>query len=841
MADDTSHNVSWWQETPEGVLVKIGTSLSGLSNRTVLERQKQYGLNVVSNKKTSLLEIFIRQFTGNPLIIILAIATIAAFFLGQHDSSYYILGIIVASVLLGLWNEYSATKTVEDLLKKISPTALVEREGEKLEVPVSHLTIGDIVLLSQGTIIPADLRLIESNDLEVNQSALTGEAKTVFKTDEGLPEPPKDNANIDNFGYMGTSVVSGTARGVVLKIGKDTAFGRIAETTSFVRPVTDFQKGLAKFGDLIIKVILVMTVIIFLVNWLLGHTFINSLLFSLAIAVGLTPELLPVIVTVSLAHGAGKLAKKHIVVKQLISIENLGNMDVLCTDKTGTITEGRIDVVDYFDAQGEKSPAMLQYSLLCNSAIVHHKVLGNAIDVSLWEHAIKNKIGLDSSFKKIDVEEFDYNRKCMYAVVEQHGERMIVVKGAPDNTIALCKGIHDKEALHKRLLALNDDGLRMVAIATMKVAKKQKYTWADVKDLHFEGYITFLDIPKKSAKEALDKLHSLNVATKIITGDNEVITQKICREVGIAFKQIMLGSEIEHLSDEALMQKVNDIDIFARVTPDQKLRIINTLQKHGHTVGYLGDGINDLPSLHSADVGISVNTAVDVAKDTAAVVLLHKSLDVIADGIIEGRKTFNNTIKYILMATSSNFGNMFSAAGASFFLPFLPMTPVQILLTNGLYDVSQLSIPSDNVDPEALIKPRHWNIDFIKDYMIFFGPLSSIFDYATFGVMLFIFHAKGPLFQTGWFIESIATEILVVFLIRTYRSPFFLSRPSKWLSATCLSLASIGILLPFTPLARTLGLVVPPFKYFGILIILIACYLTLVELVKHKFLKKHSM
>ena len=454
---------------------------------------------------------------------------------------------------------------------------------------------------------------------------------------------------------------------------------------------------------------------------------------------------------------------------------------------------------------------------------------------------LKNKIGLDSSFKKIDVEEFDYNRKAMYAVVEQHGQRILVVKGAPDNTIALCKGIVGKQALHNRLMALNDDGLRMVAIATKKLPKKQKYSWDDVKDLHFEGYVTFLDIPKKSAKEALDKLHSLNVQTKIITGDNEVITTKICKEVGIDFKQIMLGSEMEHLSDEALMQKINDIDIFARVSPEQKLRIITTLQKHGHTVGYLGDGINDLPSLHSADVGISVNTAVDVAKDTAAVVLLHKSLDVIADGITEGRKTFSNTIKYILMATSSNFGNMFSAAGASFFLPFLPMTPVQILLTNGLYDVSQLSIPSDNVDPESLIKPRHWNISFIKDYMIFFGPLSSIFDYATFGVMLFIFHAKGSLFQTGWFIESIATEILVVFLIRTYRSPFFLSRPSKWLATTCLSLASIGILLPFTPLARSLGLVVPPFKYFGILIILIISYLTLVEVVKHRFLKKHSM
>jgi Mg2+-importing ATPase len=841
MAIDILHDTVWWEGLPETVLQKLDTKVSGLSNETVLQRQKKYGFNVIKDRKTNILTIFFRQFTGNPLIIILAIATFVSYLLGQHVSSYYIFGIIIASVMLGLWNEYSAIKTVDALLKKISPTALVERDSEKLEVPVSRLTVGDIVILSQGTIIPADLRLIESNDLEVNQSALTGEAKTVFKTSAGLLNTPKNIANIDNFGYMGTSVVSGSARGVVLQIGKDTTFGQIAETTSFVRPVTDFQKGLARFGDLIIKVILAMTVVIFLVNWLLGHTFINSLLFSLAIAVGLTPELLPVIVTVSLAHGAGKLAKKHVVVKQLISIENLGNMDILCTDKTGTITEGEINVVDYFNASGEKTPKILQYALLCNSAIVHHKVLGNAIDVSLWEYAIKNKIDVDSSIKKIDVEEFDYNQKAMYAVIEQNGERTLIVKGAPDNTLALCKGITDIQALHKRFAGLNSDGLRMIAIATKKLTNKQSYSWNDVSDLHFEGYVTFLDIPKKSAKKALNKLHSLNVQTKIITGDNEIITQKICREVGIAFKQILLGSDMERLSDEELLQKVSDIDIFARVTPAQKLRIITTLQKHGHTVGYLGDGINDLPSLHSADVGISVNTAVDVAKDTAAVVLLRKSLDVIADGIMEGRKTFGNTIKYILMATSSNFGNMFSAAGASFFLPFLPMTPVQILLTNGLYDVSQLSIPSDNVDPESLVKPRHWNINFIKDYMIFFGPLSSIFDYATFSTMLFIFHAKGPLFQTGWFIESIATEILVVFLIRTYRSPFFLSRPSKWLVITCLSLVSVGILLPFTPLAKTLGLVVPPFRYFGILIVLIGSYLTSVEIVKRVFLKKYSL
>ena len=822
------------------VLTKLNTEASGLTEPEIIKRQKEYGLNILKRARANFFSILLRQFTGNPLIIILAAATFFSFLLGQQISSYYIFAMIILSVLLGLCNEYTAEKTVDTLLKKISPTALVERKGEKLEIPVSHLTIGDIVLLSQGSIIPADLRLIETKDLEVNQSALTGEAKTVFKTSEVIKNP-KSLTNIDNIGYMGTIVESGSAKGVVIQIGGNTQFGKIAQESSFVKPITDFQAGLQKFGNLIIKVIIIMTIVIFAVNALLGHLLIDSLLFSLAIAVGLTPELLPIIVTVSLAHGAGKLAKKHIVVKQLISIENLGNMDVLCTDKTGTITEGKIDVIDYVNLNGKKNNTVLNYALLCNTAIVHHKALGNAIDVSLWEYAIKNKIEIDKKIKKIDEEEFDYNRKAMYTVFEENGKTTLIAKGAPDNIVELCQNIKDKKALHKKLADLNNDGLRMVAIATKRVANKQEYSWDDVNGMTFEGYVTFLDIPKKSAKEALDKLHELNVQTKIITGDNEIITQKICREIGIEIKQILLGNEIEKLTDEELMGKVNDTDVFARVSPDQKLRIINLLQKNGHTVGYLGDGINDLPSLHSADVGISVNTAVDVAKDTASVVLLRKGLDVITDGIIEGRKTFNNTIKYILMATSSNFGNMFSAAGASFFLTFLPMTPVQILLTNGLYDVSQLSIPSDNVDLESLVKPRHWNINFIKNYMIFFGPLSSIFDFATFAIMLFVFHARNSFFQTGWFIESIATEILVVFVIRTARTPFFFSRPGKWLIITCLSLVSVGILLPLSPVASALGLVRLPLNYYIILILLVCAYLLLVELVKNLFLKKYNL
>lgn len=837
---DKLEGESFWDKTPQDSLKMLNTNASGLTINEVLTRQKQYGLNIIHKRKVNLLIILLRQLGGNPLILVLAIATLISYLLGQNLSSYYILGIIIASVLLGLWNEYSAERTIDNLLKKISPTALAIRNNEKIEIPVAQLTIGDIMLLSQGSIIPADIRLIEAIDLEINESELTGESKTVFKTANVLRKEPQGINDNTNIGFMGTSVESGSGKGVVFRIGKSTEFGKIAQNLLFVKPITDFQKGLTNFGDLIIKVVVVMTVLIFAINALLGHKIIDSLLFSLAIAVGLTPELLPVIVTVCLSHGAGKLAKKHIVAKQLIAIENLGNMDILCTDKTGTLTEGKISLTDYYNTEGKMDKNILEFALACNSAIIHHKVLGNSIDVSIWEHAIKNNIK-PITYKKIGEEPFDFNRKAMYSIVEQGKKRLVIVKGAPDNILTLCKKVTNNRKLHEKLISLNSQGLRIVGVASKEITKKLLYSWDDAKDLTFEGYLTFLDIPKVSAKEALVKLKSLSVQTKIITGDNEIITNHICQEVGIPVKGILLGNDIDTLSDEIFQKRILDTDIFCRVNPEQKLRIIQTLQKLGHTVGYLGDGINDIPSLHSADVGISVNTAIDVAKDAATVVLLRKSLDVIADGIIEGRKTFSNTIKYILMATSSNFGNMFSAAGASFFLPFLPMTPVQILLTNGLYDISQTTIPSDNVDPESLVKPRHWNIDFIKNYMLFFGPLSSIFDYITFGIMLLMFHARGSFFQTGWFIESIATEILVVFVIRTTRTPFFRSRPSKWLFFTCLGLTGLGVLLPFTPLAKQLGFIIPPTAYFVVLIFLIIAYLILVETVKSLFLRRFTL
>lgn len=801
---------------------------SGLTEDAAKQRLKQYGPNVISVRQRNPVYILIRQFTGNPLIIILAAATFISYLLGQTTSSYYIFIIIILSVLLGFVNEYAAEKTIDDLLKKISPTAIVERSGEKKEIPVSEITIGDLIFLSPGAIVPADLQLTEPQNLEIDQAALTGEAKAVHKND-------KDKA------YMGTTVVSGSSQGIVIAIGRETEFGKIAKAAVFIKPETEFQKGLADFGQLIIKLVIVLTAAIFVINALLGHYWLTSLLFALAIAVGLTPELLPVIVTVSLSRGAGKLAKYGVVVKRLLSLENLGNMDILCTDKTGTLTEGHLDVVDYVDSEGKKNTSVLTYSLLSTSVLLHHKVIGNDIDRALWDFSIKNKIEIDKKFKKIYEVPFDYEKKAMYSVVTNNGETILIVKGSPDMIVSYCGSRVDKKKLLEKFAALNKDGLRAIAVAIKKINKKSEYSWKDIADLDFYGYVSFLDIPKKTAKEALEKLQRLNVEIKIITGDNEIITQKICREVNFPIKKLLLGKDIDKLAENELRNIVLKTNVFAKINPQQKLKIITALRQKEHTVGYMGDGINDVPAIHASDVGISVNSAIDVAKDSASIVLLKKSLDVLAGGILEGRKTFNNTIKYILMAASSNFGNMFSAAGASFFLPFLPATPVQILLTNGLYDISQLPIPSDNVDRESLIRPRHWNINFIRNYMLFFGPLSSIFDFITFAVLIFVFHARESVFQTGWFIESLITQILVVFVIRTTRTPFFFSRPSPWLILTCLLTTATAVLLPFSPLAKTLGLIPPSVTYFLIVIILAATYLLLVEIVKNLFLKRYNL
>src|SRR5260221_1887767 len=809
------------------VLEELHSRLTGLTDEEVKNRQKKYGLNVLERQHPTILSLFIRQVTGNPLTIILAIATIISYSLGQQVSSYYIFAIILVSILLGFWNEFAAEKTVDGLLKKITARVLVIRNGRHEEIPVANLTIGDIVFISEGTIIPSDMRLLEVKELEINESILTGESKTVYKT--ALPKKDAKEA----VAYMGTSVVSGWGKGVVIAVAKETEYGKIAREVAFIKPVTQFQKGLMQFGQLILRVILILTLGIFLINAFVGHSLLESLLFSLAIAVGLTPELLPVIVTISLSHGAGKLAKKHVVAKQLIAIENLGNMDILCTDKTGTLTEGLIHLTDYADTKGQRSSHILSKALI---TLPDEKSSSNAIDTSL---RFANHEGFIKPYeaKVVDQEPFNYERRLSYTVVEHEGKNELIVRGSPEAILGIS---HKNEILAKKFVALQKNGQRVIVIASKFIKKKQTYEWDDCTSLSIDGYLTFLDEPKKGVKEALRKLLSLGVQVKILTGDSDLVTKKICQEVGLSVETILTGQDIIDLSEEALGLTIEKTTIFARLSPDQKLHIVQLLQKKGHAVGYLGDGVNDLPTLHAADVGISVNTATDVAKDAASIVLLRKNLHVIVDGIIEGRKTFHNTIKYILMATSSNFGNMFSAAGASFFLSFLPMTPVQILLTNGLYDMSQTAIPSDNVDLESLLRPRQWDISFLKNYMIFFGPISSFFDFLTFGIMIFIFHANTALFQTGWFVESLATEILVIFIIRTSRSPFFLSRPSWWVIGAAFFTVGVGIFLPFSSLAHSLGFVPLPPLYFVVLLLLIVAYLTIVEIVKNIFLKKYN-
>lgn len=833
--------LSYVHASTEDALQKIHSSQIGISEEEAKKRLSENGLNTIKKKRVNVFSVLLRQITSNPLTIILGIATAMSFSLGEKGSAYYIFGIITVSILLGFYNEFSAEKTVEALLKKISSIVFVFRDDEKKEIPASHITIGDIVFLTPGTIIPADVRFISSSNLEVDESVLTGESTAAMKHAECIRSSINTLSDCKNIGFMGTSILNGSAKGVVIGVGKTTEYGKIAEETTFIRPITEFQKGLAKFGQLIIRIVIILTVGIFVVNAILGHSLLTSLLFALAIAVGLTPELLPVIVTISLSHGAGKLAKKHVVAKRLIAIENLGNMDILCTDKTGTLTEGKMEVKSIFNSERKFSPDILRKALLCNDAIIHNRIIGNSIDVAIWQYAISHTFLLEKSYKKIVEEPYDFQKKVMFSIIEHDNKRELIIKGIPEAVLDFSHGTKGRKELEDTFTSYNKDGIRVVAVASKPVIKKALYDWKDIHDMQFDGFIALQDMPKSTVKISLKQLKNLSVHVKVITGDNEIVAQKICDEVGLAIDGILTGKEMDRITDVEFHALVEKINLFTQVSPEQKLRIIQTLQRNGHTVGYMGDGINDVPSLHAADVGISVNDAIDVAKDAAAIVLLQKSLRVITDGIMEGRKTFNNTIKYILMATSSNFGNMFSAAGASFFLPFLPMTPVQILLTNSLYDVSQVSIPSDNVDSESLVKPRHWDIKFLRDYMLFFGPISSLFDFLTFGVMLFLFHARGSFFQTGWFIESIATEILVIFVIRTSRTPFFRSRPSKYVFMTAISMVAIGLLLPFLPIATQLGLTPLPALYFIILLILIVLYLFLVESVKTIFLRKYNL
>ena len=727
---------------------------------------------------------------------------------------------VFMSVGLGFGNEYAAEKAIFDLLKKISLTAIVVRDGKKIEIPVRDIKVGDLVLLSVGSIVPADLQLTEVTNIESNEAVLTGESLPVQK-------------KINDEAFMGTVIISGHGSGIVKAIGLHTKFGQISADLSSTRPETEFQKGVNQFSSLLVKVIIVMCALIFIVNFLLGHPPIDSLLFALAIAISITPELFPVIVTVSLAQGSKKLAKKHLVTKQLVAIEDLGNMDILCTDKTGTLTEGKISLTQYFDQDNHPHSHILELGLLCNGSGEHEKLSINNIDTAIWDYARINNFKFSQSYKKILTSPFDFDLQAMFTVVKKSKSSFYILKGSPEKVISLCRL---QKAIKKKIITqfhlLSTQGVRVIAIAEKRIATKNEYSFADAHDLKFIGFLSFSDIPKPDVKHHLDLLEKLDVSIKVLTGDNEMVTQHICEKVGLPIREFLLGPDIAKMTDAELQEKVQTTDFFARITPDQKVRVIRALQSSGHTVGFLGDGINDAPALHTADVGLSVNTAVDVAKDAASIVLLNKDLGVLTNGIMEGRKIFSNIIKYVLMGSSSDFGNSISAATASIFLPFLPMTASQILLTDLLYNVSQLSIPSDNTDPEDLERPERWNIGMIKRYMYLFGPASAVFDFATFAMMIYIFHANEALFQTGWFVESLITEILVIFIIRTRRIPFFKSRPSWILTLSCLSVVAVGIGIVFSPLAHWFDFIHLPPLYFFLLLGFVVVYLIIVESIK---------
>ncbi|MBO3802019.1 MAG: magnesium-translocating P-type ATPase [Candidatus Brockarchaeota archaeon] len=794
----------YWSISPSDVYQALETSEQGLSEQEAQRRLKIYGYNELPREAFSWIQVLLRQFK-NPIFVILIACAIVAGFFGQADQSIVILSMIALSVILGFFNEYRAEKSVVDLQRKVSIKAVVTRDGKPSEIDSKLLVPGDLVSVYVGDIIPADMRIVESKDLQVNEAVLTGESFPVEKTCESLALQQPIPQQLTNYLFMGTVVVYGSGRGVVVATGKNTEFGAISRSLARAHPETEFQRGIKSYGTMLLTFALVLTIGIFGLNALIGRNLIDALLFSLAVAIGLVPELMPAIVTISLAQGAQRMAKKQVIVKRLVSIEDLGSMNILCTDKTGTLTEGNIVLRDYSSLDGGKEQRILLYSLLCNSAVLGEKVVGNPMDVAIWKYATDNGVKESlKSYTKVDEIPFDYQRRIMSVVVRKDDELIFISKGAPESILSRCKYAEIKgrreqiqsvmESINAKFLDLSQLGYRVLAVAYRNVDSKASYSVEDERDLTFLGFLVFTDPPKKDAHQAVNKLKEMGVDIKILTGDNELVAKKICDELKIPVKRIVCGSELTQMSSTEIKAVVEETTIFARITPEQKLDIIKALKANGHVVGFMGDGVNDAPALYEADVGISVDTAVDVAKDAADIVLLEKDLFVLADGIEEGRKTFGNAIKYTLMGTSSNFGNMFSAAFASIFLPFLPMLPMQILFLNLLYDVSNMVLPTDNVDEEYIKWPRRWDIDLVRKFTLFFGPFSSLYDFLTYGIMLFIFGTSvafnlspqssefirvAALFQSGWFVESLWTEVLVMFVIRTRRIPFFTSRPGK--------------------------------------------------------------
>ena len=850
-------------------LNKLGTSTSGLSTEEAAKRLEMYGTNEIARgKKRSGIVEFLLHFRS-PVTLILIVSAIVSGFLGDPRDAGIIIIIVLVSVILDFTQEYRAGKAAEALRKRVATTATVSRDGNKQDIEIPQLVPGDVIQLSAGDIVPADARVINAKDFFIDQSALTGESFPVEKTTDPITDKI-DSGKWNNYLFMGTSVTAGSATAVIVKTGSATEYGEIARKTAERKPETEFETGLRRFGYLIMQVTFILIIAVFFINALYKHTVMDSLLFSVALAVGLTPGLLPVILSINLSRGATAMSKKGVIVKRLAAIQNFGSMDVLCSDKTGTLTENRVEVIRHVDLEDKESEKVFLYSVL-NSRF--QTGLRNPLDEAILKHEEVNT----SQFQKVDEIPFDFLRKRLSVVVKENQDNFIITKGAPEEIVKIVSQfelggeIHDLTVEGRRLIeheyrGLSNQGFRVLGVASRKVEAKPSYAIADENNMTFIGFIAFTDPIKETAGESLELLRKAGIKLKILTGDNEIVAGKVCDQLGFQVYQyrrgrrfdektgtvtrtseiepinIVQSSEIENIDDDALARIVEKADIFTRVNPAQKNRIMNALKANGHVVGYIGDGINDTPSMKVADVSISVMNAVDIAKESADIILMKNDLKVITDGVIEGRKTFGNTIKYIQMAISSNFGNMFSAAGASIFLTFLPMLPIQLLLNNLLYSFSQLALPIDNVDETYVQKPQRLRTSFIRNYMIAFGPISSIFDFATFFVMLYVFHAwsNASLFQTAWFVESLFTQTLVIFVIRTRTVPFFQSKPNKWLTINIAVILGLALILPYTQLGKIFNFVPLPVTFLLMLVGFIVVYLALVELMKIWFYQHNS-
>jgi P-type Mg2+ transporter len=869
----TSRLVELSECSPEEALQRLKTTRAGLTEEEVEARQEQYGLNEVTHEKPptwhqQLFHAFLTPFNG----VLFAVSIVSLFsdviFAAPEDRSFKTIIVLTAMVLLStllrFWQEFRSNKAAEDLKAMVRSTTAVLRQGMRRpqEMPISAIVPGDIVCLSAGDMVPADVRLLTAKDLFVSQAMLTGESVPLEKYPIPPPTaqrevPARSALELETACFMGTNVVSGAATAVVVATGDTTYFGAMARDIVGGRPLTSFDIGITRVSWMLIRFLLVMTPFVFLINAITKGELLQSLLFAVSVAVGLTPEMLPMVVTANLAKGAVMMARRKSIVKRLNAIQNFGAMDILCTDKTGTLTQNKVILERHLDIHGNEDIQVLEFAWL-NS--FHQTGLKNLLDVAVLEYAQQYElVGKLQHYRKVDEIPFDFLRRRMSVIVRNGGNNLLVCKGAIEEVLSLCTSADENAAVAGGVVPLtnemrqkvrqitrdlNEDGLRAVAVAYKSLPPEERaYTVGDEKELVLAGYVAFLDPPKETAHEAIRALKEHGIDIKIITGDNEVVTRKICKEVGLAIDCAMLGKDVEALTDAALAEAAERTTIFSKMSPLDKSRVIRALKNRGHTVGYLGDGINDAAALKDADVGISVDTAVDIAKESADIILLEKSLLVLEEAVIEGRKTFANITKYIKMTASSNFGNVFSVLVASIFLPFLPMLPIQLLIQNLLYDISQVSIPWDDVDRDYLKRPRKWDAEGIARFMVFIGPISSIFDIVTFIVMWHVFEAntvgKQALFQSGWFVVGLLTQTLIVHMIRTQHIPFIQSRAATPVILLTATIMAIGIYLPFSPLGEHVGMVPLPASYFPWLVGILLSYCLLTQVVKGWYIRRY--